>query len=105
MPEDYIYRTTLEGILRNEFEITMLKTRHKIIGERVFWIHKSEDSAKIQQLGGDLVSLEQALGHNDIEMYIRLLKMELRCARTMADDQVNWLHQGSWDNLYGTSTT
>ena len=89
MPEDYIYRTTLEGILRNEFEITMLKTRHKIIGERVFWIHKSEDSAKIQQLGGDLVSLEQALGHNDIEMYIRLLKMELRCARTMADDQVN----------------
>jgi len=62
MPEDYIYRTTLEGIL-------------------------SEDSAKIQQFGGDLTSLEKALGHNDIEMYMRQLKMELRCARTMADDQ------------------
>ena len=29
MPEDYIYRTTLEGILRNEFE---LRQNHAIIG-------------------------------------------------------------------------
>ena len=42
-------------------------------------------------------SLEKALGHNDIEMYIRQLKMELRCARTMADDQVKIDRQGSTD--------
>jgi len=91
MPEDYIYRTTLEGILRIEFNDHIRKCVGKMRRLKdLYWICKSEDSANVEQFGGDLRSLEKALGHNDIEMYIRQLKMELRCARTMADDQVQF---------------
>ena len=96
MPEDYIYRTTLEGILRIEFKNQSATDRLWPSFDQS-WICKSEDSANVQQFGGDLRSLEKALGHNDIEMYIRQLKMELRCARTMADDQVKMIRQGSTD--------
>ena len=48
--------------------------------------------ANIEKFRADLDLLEEALGnrvgHRDIEMYLRLLKMELRCARTVADDEV-----------------
>ena len=46
------------------------------------------EAVKVAQFGSDLDALEQALGHSHIEMYIRQLKMELRCARSLADDQV-----------------
>lgn len=46
------------------------------------------EAAKVAQFASDLDALEQALGHSHIEMYIRQLKMELRCARSLADDQV-----------------
>ena len=43
---------------------------------------------KVNNLQSDLDALEEALGQEHIEMYIRQLKMELRCARSLADEQV-----------------
>ena len=56
-----------------------------------------EDSKMVDLFKHDLYKLEQELGHNDIEMYIRQMKMELRCARSLADEQVIisclWIHR------------
>ena len=43
---------------------------------------------KVNNLQSDLDALEEALGQEHIEMYLRQLKMELRCARSLADEQV-----------------
>ena len=46
---------------------------------------------KVNNLQSDLDALEEALGQEHIEMYLRQLKMELRCARSLADEQVKVL--------------
>ena len=48
-----------------------------------------EDVAKVDLYKNNLWKLEEQLGHEDIEMYIRQMKMELRCARSIADEQVH----------------
>jgi deoxyribodipyrimidine photolyase len=73
MPEDYIYRTTTQDMLQ-------------------------EDSKKVDLFKHDLYKLEQELGHNDIEMYIRQMKMELRCARSLADEQ-------PWGEIFAPAPT
>ena len=44
--------------------------------------------ALVSQYQSDLDELETALGQEHIEMYLRQLRMELRCARSLADDKV-----------------
>ena len=51
----------------------------------------ADDAAKVEQYKGDVDQLEKELldlGEKDIEMYIREIKMELRCARSLADEKV-----------------
>ena len=62
MPEDYIYRTTVTEMINEQAEL-------------------------VDRLSGDLDALEDALGEQ-VEMYLRSLKRELRCARNLAEDQV-----------------
>mgnify|MGYP003729859055 CR=1 FL=1 len=63
MPEGYIYRTTVAEMINEQNEI-------------------------VQKHEADLDELEKQLGCT-VEMHIRTLKNELRCARTLLDDQVN----------------
>ena len=58
----------------------------------VIFRNKNNILVQIAKFGADLSLLENALGQEHIEMYIRQLKMELRAARTIADDQVNRLY-------------
>merc|ERR1712062_78488 len=53
---------------------------------------------KVDLFKHDLYKLEQELGHNDIEMYIRQMKMELRCARSLADEQ-------PWGEIFAPAPT
>ena len=62
MPEDYIYRTTVTEMINEQAEL-------------------------VDRLSGDLDALEDALGEQ-VEMYLRSLKRELRCARNLVADQV-----------------
>lgn len=62
MPEDYIYRTTVSALIQEQGEL-------------------------VDKHSGDLDMLESLLGQ-EVEMHIRGLKMELRCARNIAEDQV-----------------
>ena len=48
----------------------------------------SQEMALVNQYQADLDELETALGQEHIEMYMRQLRMELRCARSLADEQV-----------------
>merc|ERR1739838_313519 len=66
MPEDYSYRVTMSTILEAEMD-------------------------QVNNLQSDLDALEEALGQEHIEMYLRQLKMELRCARSLADEQVKFI--------------
>jgi hypothetical protein len=61
MPEDYIYRTTVTEMINEQAEL-------------------------VDRLSGDLDALEDALGEQ-VEMYLRSLKRELRCARNLVADQ------------------
>ncbi len=62
MPEDYIYRTTVTEMINEQAEL-------------------------VDRLSGDLDALEDALGEQ-VELYLRSLKRELRCARNLVADQV-----------------
>ena len=63
MPEGYVYRTTVEGLI-------------------------AEQDALVDQFGGDLDALEEQLGA-EVEMHLRSLKRELKCARTLLEDEVS----------------
>ena len=62
MPEDYVYRTTVQGLIE-------------------------EQAALVDQFEGDIALLEEKIGA-PMEMHIRSLKRELRCARGLVEDQV-----------------
>ena len=64
MPEDYAYRTTVQGIIE-------------------------EQSGLVDQFEGDIQLLEEKIGA-PMEMHIRSLKRELRAARGLVEDQVNY---------------
>ena len=66
MPEHYIYRTTVTEMINEQAEL-------------------------VDRLSGDLDALEDALGEQ-VEMYLRSLKRELRCARNLVADQVEKFH-------------
>ena len=51
----------------------------------------NEQAELVDRLSGDLDALEDALGEQ-VEMYLRSLKRELRCARNLAEDQVQTFH-------------
>ena len=62
MPEDYIYRTTMTALIEEQDDI----------------VNKYE---------ADLDTMEDHLG-SEVEMHLRTLKRELRCARNLVQDQV-----------------
>ena len=64
MPEDYVYRTTVQGLIE-------------------------EQAALVDQFEGDIALLEEKIGA-PMEMHIRSLKRELRAARGLVEDQVRF---------------
>merc|ERR1712227_830958 len=61
MPEDYVYRTTVQGLIE-------------------------EQAALVDQFQGDIALLEEKIGA-PMEMHIRSLKRELRAARGLVEEQ------------------
>ena len=64
MPEDYVYRTTVQGLIE-------------------------EQAALVDQFEGDIALLEEKIGA-PMEMHIRSLKRELRAARGLVEEQVRF---------------